>query len=157
MGTLEKAVHGRWDELEAQHKTGPGEYEFFRRKFIAIGQARQCVASVYEIPPGKAAYPYHYHLQNEEVFFIISGQGLLRTPEGERQVRAGELLFFPAEPGGAHKLTNTGGEPLVYLDFDTQNALDAAVYPDSGKIGVWGRSVNKVFLEGDAVDYYEGE
>ena len=72
-------------------------------------------------------------------------------------MRAGELLFFPARPEGAHKLTNTSGEPLVYLDFDTQNPLDVALYPDSRKIGVWGRNVNQVFQEEDAVDYYAGE
>lgn len=157
MEPLKNPLFAHWTQVEAQHKTGPGSYEYFRRKFLPIGQARQCVASVYEIPPGKAAYPYHYHLQNEEVFFILSGTGTLRTPEGERPVSAGELLFFPAEPGGAHKLTNTGTEALIYLDFDTQNPLDAAVYPDSGKIGVWGRDVNQVFLEGDAVDYYKDE
>lgn len=145
------------EELEAQHKTGPGDYEYYRRKFVPLGQANQCVVSVYEIPPGKAAYPYHYHLKNEEVFFILQGRGVLRTPEGERQVGAGELLFFPAESSGAHKLTNTGEEPLLYVDFDTQNALDVAVYPDSHKIGVWGRNVNKLFREEDAADYYEGE
>ncbi len=157
MTVLENILHGRWDELEAQHKTGPGEYEYFRRKFVSLGQARQCVASVYEIPLGKSAYPYHYHLQNEETFFILKGTGALRTPEGERQASAGELLFFPAGPGGAHKLTNTGTEPLVYLDFDTHNDLDVAVYPDSRKLGVWGKGVNMVFPEGDAVDYYQGE
>lgn len=157
MEPLKSPIFAHWTQLEVQHRTGPGSYEYFRRRFLPIGQARQCVASVYEIPPGKAAYPYHYHLQNEEVFFILSGTGILRTPEGERPVSAGELLFFPAEPGGAHKLTNTGTEALIYLDLDTQNPLDAAVYPDSGKIGVWGRDVNKVFLEGDAVDYYKDE
>lgn len=152
-----KILQKNLDELGAQHKTGPGDYEYYRRKFVPLGQANQCVVSVYEIPPGKAAYPYHYHLKNEEVFFILQGQGVLRTPEGERQVGAGELLFFPAEPGGAHKLTNTGEESLLYVDFDTQNALDVAVYPDSHKIGVWGRNVNKLFREEDAADYYEGE
>lgn len=100
MEPLKNPIFAHWTQLEAQHKTGPGDYEYFRRKFIPIGLARQCVVSVYEIPPGKAAYPYHCHLQNEEVFFILSGTGTLRTPEGERPVSAGELLFFPAEPGG---------------------------------------------------------
>ncbi|WP_322199317.1 hypothetical protein [Acutalibacter intestini] len=70
---------------------------------------------------------------------------------------AGDLLFFPAEPGGAHQRTNSSEESLVYVDFAPQNALDVAVYPDSHKIGVWGRGINRVFLEEDAVDYYAGE
>lgn len=157
MELAKSVLHEKLVELEAQHKTGPGEYEYTRRKFVPLGRANQCVVSVYEIPPGKSAYPYHYHLKNEETFFIVSGKGLLLSPDGEKEVTAGDLLFFPAEPGGAHKLTNPGEDPLVYLDFDTQNELDVAVYPDSQKIGVWGRGVNQVFLKKDAVDYYEGE
>lgn len=156
MERAEKVVHMPIDGMEPRHKEGGG-YECYRRDFVKRGQARQCVVSVYEIPPGKAAYPYHYHMRDEEVFYILSGTGLLRTPEGEREVRVGELLFFPAGEGGAHKLTNNGAAPLCYIDFDTANSLDAAVYPDSQKIGVWGMGVNKVYRLGDAVDYYEGE
>ncbi len=91
------------------------------------------------------------------MFYIVSGQGTLRTTEGERPVRAGELLFFPAGEGGAHKRTNTGAEPLLYVDFDTANDLDAALYPDSGKMGVWGKGANKVFRLSEEAGYYEGE
>lgn len=155
METVEQVIHMAMDGGEARHKVDSDKYEYYRRDFVKRGQARQCVVSVYEIPPGKSAYPYHYHRKNEEVFFIVKGR--LRTPQGERPVAAGDLLFFPAEPGGAHKLTNDSEEPLVYIDFDTANDLDAAVYPDSQKVGVWGMGVNQVFRLDDAVDYYEGE
>ena len=113
---------------------------------------------VYELPPGKSAYPYHYHLKNEETFFILRGEGLLRTPEGERTVKAGDLLFFPAGETGAHKLTNTSDtEMLVYIDFDIVHDLDVAVYPDSGKLGIWGKDTNRIYRLDDDVDYYEGE
>ena len=32
-----------------------------------------------------------------------------------------------------------------------------AVYPDSGKIGVWGKDVNKVYKTEENVGDYEGE
>ena len=83
---------------------------------------------------------------------------VLRTPEGERPVRPGEFLFFPTGPEGAHKLTNTSDtENLVYIDFDTVNEVDVTIYPDSGKIGVWGMGVNQVYPQDAAVDYYHGE
>lgn len=150
-------LHEPIDGLPSRHRSEHEGYEYTRRDFVRRGQARQCVVNVYEIPPGKSAYPYHYHLQDEEVFYIVSGQGTLRTTEGERPVRAGELLLFPAGEGGAHKLTNTGAEPLLYIDFDTANDLDAALYPDSGKMGVWGKGANKVFRLSEEAGYYEGE
>jgi len=150
--------HSNIGELPAGHVCKHDGYEYFRKKFVPMGAAGQCVVSIYEIPPHKSAYPYHYHLKNEETFYILSGEGILRTPEGERTVSAGDLLFFPADASGAHKLTNSSDSaPLVYIDFDTSNDLDAAVYPDSGKIGVWGKNVNRVYRTDDNVDYYEGE
>ena len=145
------------DDLPRKHKAGAEGYEFIRQDFLEVREAKSLVR-VYEIPPGKAAYPYHYHLKNEETFFILKGEGLLRTHEGKRKVGPGDLLFFPAGEEGAHKLTNTSEtEMLVYIDFDIVHDLDVAVYPDSGKLGVWGKDTNKIYRIGDDVDYYEGE
>ena len=149
--------HLNIDDLPRKHKRGAEGYEFTRRDFLAVHEANTLVR-IYELPPGKSAYPYHYHLKNEETFFILRGEGLLRTPEGERAVKAGDLLFFPAGENGAHKLTNTSEtEMLVYLDFDIVHDLDVTMYPDSGKIGIWGMDTNKIYRIGDDVDYYEGE
>lgn len=144
--------------VQAKHRRGPGEYEFYVRRVVPREPGKACVVSVYEIPPKRAAYPYHYHHVIEEVFYILSGKGVLRTPEGEREVGAGDLIYFPCGERGAHKLSNPSeSEPLVYLDYDTSSELDVAVYPDSDKIGVWGCGVNKLFRTDESVDYYEGE
>ena len=150
--------HSKITDLPAKHKALHEGYEYTRRNFVPRGQAEGTLVTVYEVPPQKAAYPYHYHLKDEETYYILSGEGLLKTPEGEKRVSAGELLFFPAGSEGAHKLTNTSlTEMLVYIDFDVIHDLDAAIYPDSGKIGVWGKGVNRVYPLDADVDYYEGE
>ena len=150
--------HTAVEDLPVSHKCEHEGYEYFRRKFVPFGGAKNALVSVYEIPPGKAAYPYHYHNKNEETFYILSGVGVLKTPAGEKQVGAGELLFFPTGPEGAHKLTNTSEtENLVYIDFDVVHDVDIAVYPDSDKIGIWGMGINKLYPQEADVDYYEGE
>lgn len=151
-------LQARINEIASTHKNEHDKYEYSRKEFLPRGTANQCKVSVYEIPPMKSAYPYHYHTQNEEVFYIINGNGILKTPNGERTVSAGDLLYFPANEKGAHKLTNNSlNEALVYLDFDTCNSIDVAFYPDSGKIGVWGMNINKLYKAGENVDYYDGE
>ena len=148
----------RIEDLPAQHEGRHKSYEFIRRQFVRRGEGESTLVGIYEIPPGKAAYPYHYHLKDEETFYILSGEGLLKTPDGERPVHAGELLFFPSGSAGAHKLTNTSStEKLVYIDFDVIHDLDVAIYPDSGKIGVWGKDVNRVYRADENVGYYDGE
>lgn len=155
MCTIKQA---RLIDIPASHKCEYEGYEYYRRKFIPFGGAKNTLVSVYEIPPGKSAYPYHYHHKNEETFYILSGSGLLKTPAGEKTVAAGELLFFPTGEDGAHKLTNTSQtENLVYLDFDVVHDIDIAVYPDSDKIGIWGKGINQLFPQEESVDYYQGE
>ena len=149
-------------DLPAKHKRDHDGYEYRRRDFLRSfdtrGEGGKAVVSIYEIPPGKSAYPYHYHLKNEEVFYILSGEGLLKTPDGEKKVASGDFLFFPARAEGAHKLTNTSDtELLVYIDFDVVHEIDVAVYPDSGKLGIWGKDTNRVYEMGSDVDYYKGE
>lgn len=150
--------HSKIEDIPAHYKCEHEGYEYLRRRFVPFGEAKNTLVSVYEIPPGKSAYPYHFHHNNEETFYIISGEGLLRTPEGERKVCAGELLFFPTGSQGAHKLTNCSEtENLVYLDFDVTHEVDITEYPDSGKIGIWGMGINELYPRSANVDYYEGE
>ena len=150
--------HSKIEEIPARHKCEHEGYEYFRRRFIPFGESKNTLVSVYEIPPGKSAYPYHFHHNNEETFYIIRGEGLLRTPEGERKVGAGELIFFPTGEQGAHMLTNCSEtENLVYLDFDVTHDVDITEYPDSGKIGIWGMGINELYPRSANVDYYEGE
>ena len=148
-------LHMRMEDMRVSHNAH-GNYEYTKRTFVRRG-AGETLLCVYEIPPGKSAYPYHYHLKDEESFHILSGTGTLRTPEGERPVAAGDFLYFPAGPEGAHKLTNTGTEPLIYTDFDVIHDIDVCVYPDSGKLAVWGKDVNRVYPMDANVDYYTGE
>ncbi len=144
--------------VEQKYRHEHPDYEYYRRSFLPTGEAAQCTVAVYELPPGKAGFPYHYHIKNEEVFYILSGTGKLKTPQGERAVQAGDMLYFPANENGAHKLTNVSEtENLIYIDFDTHNDLEVAVYPDSGKIGVWGKNLNQLYRLADQVEYYEGE
>ncbi|MCL2107981.1 MAG: cupin domain-containing protein [Oscillospiraceae bacterium] len=128
---------------------------------FTTGAGKLCVC-FYTLQPGKANYPYHYHLGSEEVFYIISGSGTLKTPDGEKIVSEGDVIVMPANQNGAHMLINTSNAPLVYLDVDTVDlsAPEAAVYPDSGKIMTWKHGKNeirKVFKLSDEVNYLEGE
>jgi len=149
----------RLEDVPSEHKHEHEKYEYHKRTIIPRGSAKQCTLSVYEVPPGKTAVPYHYHSKNEEVFYIMSGSGILKTPKGERTVSSGDFIFFPACENGAHKLTNNSEtEQLVYMDFDTENDLEAVFYPDSGKIGIAGENIKfQLFKTNASVGYYDGE
>ena len=155
---MDEIIIKRAADVQPKHKKEHDDYEYNKRELVALREDGQCRVSLYEIPPKKAAYPYHYHTKNEEGFYILKGQGLLKTPNGEKTVTTGEYIFFPANEQGAHKLTNVSDtESLVYLDFDTCNDIDVAFYPDSGKIGIWGKKINQLYKIQNQVEYYDGE
>ncbi len=148
----------RAETTECTHKSGHPHYEFKKKVIVGKEDSENFDVSIYEVPPGKAAVPYHYHMRNEEVFYILRGTGLLKTPEGERQVTAGDFLYFPNNEKGAHKVTNISEtELLIYADFDIRHSLEVAVYPDSDKVGIYDKGNFMVFPVSKQVDYYEGE
>src|SRR4051812_25058999 len=70
--------------------------------------------SLWELPPGQAAYPLHYHLSEEELVIVLSGQPTLRTSDGSRELREGELVSFPRGPDGAHQLFNPTSSTVTF-------------------------------------------
>ncbi|NLT98786.1 MAG: cupin domain-containing protein [Christensenellaceae bacterium] len=153
-----KAFVRRAEDVAPVQRADHPRFGFKKRTVVGKEDTDNLDVSVYEVPPGKSAYPYHYHLGNEEVFFILSGTGLLKTPEGERTVSAGDFIYFPNNEAGAHKITNVSeSEPLVYVDFDILHEPEVVFYPDSGKVGILGKGHRLIFRQSETVDYYEGE
>jgi uncharacterized cupin superfamily protein len=164
-GQPEGVVRGgdvEWTETEH------GETYGFRRG--ALGANTDCErlgANLYEVPPGKRSWPFHYHTANEEAVYVLSGTGVLRTEEGTVEIGAGDFFACTASTAGAHQLLNRGDEPLRFLCVSTMEAPDVVVYPDSEKVGVYddgppdGQEVDgsgPVCLSADAeVEYWDGE
>jgi len=122
-------------------------------------EGNQTVVAFYTLPPGKSSYPFHYHSTNEEVFYIISGNGIVETFDAKHAVAAGDIMVFPAGKNGAHKITNSSEtEDLVYLDVDTNNTPDIAYYPHSNKLGIRAAGgVHDNYRLDSKVDYYDNE
>jgi uncharacterized cupin superfamily protein len=139
----------------------------WRRKRLADaanGDALGC--SLYELPAGKRAWPYHYHTANEEAIYVLAGAGRIRLAGETEPVEAGDYVALPADERGAHRVVNDGDEPLRYLAVSTMTDPDVMVYPDSDKIGVYAgaapggserRVVDAFYRRDDDVDYWEGE
>jgi uncharacterized cupin superfamily protein len=117
--------------------------------------------SLWEVPPGQAAYPYHLHLAEEEIVVVLDGRPSLRTPEGWRELEQGEVLSFGVGEEGAHQIVNRTEQPVRFLSFSNQQP-DVIVFPDSGKVGAYERTpegggLREIFRRENAVDYFEGE
>lgn len=123
-------------------RTGSGYPEPYRSRCIprekrALGDAlglTKIGINHTVLPPGKESSMRHWHTYEDEFVFILSGEVVLVTDEGEQVLTAGMCAGFPASPdgktGNGHQLANRGSEPAVYLEISNRDPRDAAFYPD---------------------------
>jgi uncharacterized cupin superfamily protein len=151
--------------INEPHFDEPREHEGFRALRARLSRqagAERLGLSLWELPPGEAAYPYHYHLAEEELLLVLDGRASLRAPGGWRELQAGELVSFPRGERGGHQIVNRTEETVRFLAISTSGEPDVVMYPDSGKLGAFerlpaGGGLHALFRVGDAVDYYDGE
>lgn len=129
--TMNKIIIANYGEVEAQVINRDGN-SFAVKPVVSEADASRCAANFVEVEPGQFAYGYHYHEVNEEVFYIIRGHAIVRTPSGEKKLKEGDAIAFPANPDGAHVIRNgSATEKLVYLDVGTRSMPDVVHFPDT--------------------------
>lgn len=121
-------------------------------------------ASLFEVPPGAATFPYHFHFGNEELLVVVAGRPSLRTAEGWRELEEGEVVAFPVGERGGHQVANRSDGAVRILMLSEMVGPDVVVMPDSGKVqarerppGSVERGLWQIFRSADSVDYMEGE
>ncbi len=119
-------------------------------------------ASLWELPPGEAAYPYHYHHSDEELVFVIRGRPTLRASDGMHELEEGDVVRFVLGETGAHQLLNRTEETVTVLSVSSHGHPDIVIYPDSNKLGIGLRrprddGLRRFFRLEDAVGYWDRE
>jgi len=92
--------------------------------------------NVSRLPPARVGCPFHFHMLDDEIFFVLSGTGMLRYGERIIPIRSGDAISCPAGTKVAHQIVNDGDEDLVYLAIGANSPNEVAGYPDSGKVMV---------------------
>ena len=152
----------------ADAKLGPvGNGGKFAADFASLGGligARKLGVSVAVVPPGSRAFPRHAHHVNEEMVFVVEGEGTWHAGADSFAVKAGDLIAAPPGDGTtAHQMENTSAAPLRYLTFSTKLEPEVVEYPDSGKFGVAsfaGKDRPSIRFMGRVemnLDYFDGE
>lgn len=117
---MQEIIVKNYNEIKGETQ-GEGK-NTFTVKSIAAGK---CNANFVELEPGNIAYGYHWHEENEEVFYIISGEASVKTVNGDIRLKAGDAIYFPSNEKGSHVISNPSKtEKLIYLDFGTANLPD---------------------------------
>lgn len=68
----------------------------------------------------------HVHQVQEQVYYVLEGEGVLTLDDDKRLMRVNDYVYVP--PGVRHSFTNTGLHGLVFLVITTP-ALDEEEMP----------------------------
>ncbi|HEY3303729.1 MAG TPA: cupin domain-containing protein [Candidatus Binatia bacterium] len=162
MGNHKNIAHLSKIPIEQMKTPGGSSFAAQRQRVgTAIG-AKKLGYSFFTVPPGKTAFPFHLHHANEEMIYVLEGEGTLRLGKEESRVSAGTFIAFAPGADHPHQLINTSDGDLKYLCVSTMEYPDITEYPDSKKVGAVTcnplESGFRAFYRKDSnLPYYDGE
>ena len=146
------------DELKLEHFAKGDAFECNAVRVGPLLGAKNLGYSYDIVPPGKRSCPFHSHRGEEEMFLILSGNGTLRYGNETRRIRAGDVICCPTGgPETAHQIVNDSDAPLAYLSISTMMPTEVCEYPDSKKIGAFGKDFRHMTRTEHHLDYWTGE
>jgi uncharacterized cupin superfamily protein len=81
------------------------------------------------LPPGTWSSQRHWHAAEDEFVYVLAGEVVLVSDDGEQVLRAGEYAGFPAGRADGHHLQNRSSEEAIVLEVGSRRADDAVDYP----------------------------
>jgi uncharacterized cupin superfamily protein len=98
-----------------------------------LPRAEQLGGTAYELGPGNFT-AYHFHHAAEEMLVVLDGEMTMKTEDGDRLVRRGEVVMFPVGPAGAHAFRNDSDGTCRFLMVSTHPSPEVVEYPELGQI-----------------------
>ena len=106
-----------------------------RLRYSDAGGLTQFGAHVETLQPGSRSSERHWHEEEDEFLFVISGEATVIEEDGAHALRPGDAACWPAGAANAHQVVNRSSAPCTYLIFGTRMACEAIHYPDVGRVG----------------------
>lgn len=100
------------------------------------------------LAPGTWSSQRHYHSREDEFVYVLRGEVVLVTDEGETVLRAGDCAGFRLGVANGHHLQNRSAEEAVVLEVGNNDPEDETDYPDIDM-----RAVPSGFVHKDGTPY----
>jgi uncharacterized cupin superfamily protein len=99
----------------------------------ALGDAfglSQFGVNLLDLAPGTWSSQRHWHEQQDEFVYVLEGEVVLVTDEGETVLRPGMIAGFRAGAANGHHLVNRSDKTVRVLEVGTRTAEEVAYYSD---------------------------
>ncbi|HEX9659456.1 MAG TPA: cupin domain-containing protein, partial [Rhodothermales bacterium] len=101
-----------------------------RRRLGDLAGLTQFGVNLTRLPPGGWSSQRHWHTAEDEFVFIIEGEVVLVTDDGEETLRSGDCAGFRAGAADGHHLQNRSDRDALLLEVGSRNPeADEVLYP----------------------------
>ena len=106
-----------------------------RLLYSDAGGLSQFGAYVETLQPGSRSSDRHWHEEEDEFLFVLSGEATVIEDDGAHALGPGDAACWPAGAENAHQVANRSDAPCTYLILGTRMAREVIHYPDAGRVG----------------------
>ena len=103
-----------------------------RRALGDVFGLSQFGVNLLELPPGTWSSQRHWHQRQDEFVYVLEGEVVLITDEGETILSPGMTAGFRAGSGNGHHLVNRSNATARVIEIGTRTVEEVAHYPDIG-------------------------
>src|SRR5215211_2251615 len=128
----------RKDQAPVDRGTAEDEQTYGARESLHLteeGGLTQFVAHVQTLQPCSRSSDRHWHEEEDELLYMLSGEATVVEEDGAHPLGPGDAACWPAGTANAHQVVNRSGAPCTYLIFGTRMAHEVIHYPDVEKVG----------------------
>jgi uncharacterized cupin superfamily protein len=90
------------------------------------------------LEPGAASALRHWHERQDEFVYVLEGELVLVTDEGNTVLGAGMAAAFPAGRACGHQIVNRSARPALYLEIGDRTADERVHYTADDLAGAFG-------------------
>ncbi|PYB77261.1 cupin domain-containing protein [Rhizobium wuzhouense] len=116
-----------WSGTGINAELGP----YSARLLSEAGGLTQFGAIVETLPPGSFSSHKHWHEQEDEFVYVLSGRVTLNEGDDLTEMLPGDAATFKAGVAVGHRLENRSDQPATYLVVGTRSPDDVVHYTDT--------------------------
>jgi uncharacterized cupin superfamily protein len=124
-------------QIAVDRGTEEDEQEYGARESLHLseeGGLTQFVAHVQTLQPGSRSSNRHWHEEEDELLYVLSGEATVIEEDGPHTLGPGDTVCWPAGVANAHQVVNRSGAPCSYLIFGSGAVPDVVHYPELGEV-----------------------
>ncbi|HUG24227.1 cupin domain-containing protein [Piscinibacter sp.] len=123
----------RKDEPAVERESSEAFGTVDTKRYSDAGGITQYGGYVQTLQPGARSSDRHWHEEEDEFLYVLSGELTVTENDGEKILRPGDAACWPAGVPNAHHVSNRSNAPCSYLIVGTRVTHDVCHYPDLGR------------------------